>query len=222
MSSLNERFLEFLAEGKALPAPRPWRGVLALLIGALLFLAALFIATNHRRLFAAPLFPMSLWFFSRGVLALFRMALTQSLAQRTRRVAENGQRLSAYLVRSHDALYRPGSEVRPCQVLISFQPEVGGDQEYMRHLARRWAGTIRSSERYKRSRRVRLPHKLTDGSVVYCCDLFVHPGLIATNYLTGQILPVLAEDGERGGIELVPYWLLFPYIELNIGDRQSV
>lgn len=211
MTSLNERFLAFLEEGTAPPPSRSWRGPLAVVAGALLLGTAFVVASNVRRLYAAPLFSLGAWMLLRGLYSMVRTVLQKRLAERVRQTVARGQRVNAFIVRAPDGLYRPGSIVRPCQVLISFQPEVSGDRKYMEYLCRRWAGQIRDREGYRRNRRARLPRRLTDGSTVYCCDLYIHPALLASGYLTSSVLPCIAEEGAQGGIELVPYWLLFPY-----------
>jgi hypothetical protein len=222
MTSLNERFLAFLDDEKPVADLRPRRGALGILGGLLLIVAGVAVAQLWRRMFAAPLFPLGVWLLSWGISQLIQTRRERKQAARVRQIVTHGERATGFLVRASDALYRPGSKVQSCQVLISFQPEVAGDREYMLHLAKRWAEQTSSRERQSRGRRRKLPLSLTDGSTVYCCDLFIHPGLLASSYLTGSVLPCVAEPGDEGGIELVPYWLLFPYVESPLGQRQRV
>ncbi|MBB6052516.1 hypothetical protein [Armatimonas rosea] len=222
MNNLNDRFLTFLDDEKHVPDRRPVWGMLAIVGGLLTLLLGVATALLWRRLFAAPLFPLGIWLGCWGCWQLLTRQRDRWLARRVREIAETGQRVNGYLVRASDSLYRPGSQAQPCQVLISFQNEVASDAEYMQYLAQRWAEKTPSRERRRRYRRVKLPHSLTDGSTVYCCDLFVHPGLLASGYLTSSVLPCLAEPGDQGGLELVPYWLLFPYVEVPQGQRQRL
>ena len=222
MTNLNERFVTFLANEKAVLDPRPRKGVLGISVGILLLAMCVLLCTFWRRLFGAPLLPIGLWLIGWGALQLRLHQRDRHLGQRVHAIASQGHRVNAYLVHAPDALYRPGSRVQSCRVLISFQPEVAGDREYMQHLAIRWSEATKERERRVRYRRRQLPLELTDGSLVYCCDLFVHPGLLAAGYLTSSLLPCLAMEGERGGIELIPYWLLFPYITTAQGEGQRV
>jgi hypothetical protein len=222
MHSLNDHFLEFLDEEKSVPDYRPLRGTLALVSGVLLLALGVAVALLWRRLIAAPLFPLGFWLLLWGSWQFLTRNRDRWLARRVREIAESGERVNGYLVRAPDSLYRPGSRPQPCQVLMSFQNEVAGDREYMQHLAQRWAEATHGRERKTRYRRTKLPLALTDGSTVYCCDLFVHPGLLTAGYLTGSVLPCIAEFGDEGGIELIPYWLLFPYLESPLGQRQRV
>lgn len=222
MTSLNERFLMFLDGEKPVQDRRPLWGLAGIIVGFLTLALGGGVVLFGSKVYAAPLFPMGLWLICWGIRLLYQARCDGKHSKRVREIIVQGQRVNGYLVRASDALYRPGSTVQPCQVLISFQPEVAGDREYMQHLAQRWAEQTSSRERRLRSRRRKLPLSLTDGSPVYCCDLFVHPSLLASGYLTSSILPCLAEFGDEGGIELVPYWLLFPYVESSLGQRQRV
>ena len=222
MTSLNERFLTFLDDEKPVPDRRPVQGTLAIVGGILTLALCVGIALLWSKLYASPLFPLGLWLIGWGAAQLFQTQRERGLSVRVREIAAQGQRVNGYLIRASDALYRPGSKKHHCQVLISFQPEVSGDREYMQYLSQRWAEQTMRREHPIRYRRQKLPLALTDGSPVYCCDLFVHPGLLSSGYLTSAILPCVAEFGDRGGIELVPYWLLFPYVESPLGQRQQV
>ena len=222
MTSLNERFVAYLDDAKPLVDNRPQRGMASIVAGILTLGIAVALALLWRKLAAAPFFPLGLWLITWGTWQFYAVRRDQALAQRVREIAERGQRVNGYLVRASDALYRHGSRVQPCQVLISFQPEVSGDKDYMLHLAQRWAEQTRDRDRKARYRRRKLPLNLTDGSEVYCCDLFLHPGMLSSGYLTSMVLPCIAEFGDQGGIELIPYWLLFPYVESPLSQGQHV
>ena len=222
MTSLNERFVTFLSNEKAVLDPRPRKGALGICFGVFVLCLSVLLYCFWRRLFGAPLFPVGLWLVGWGATQLWLRRRDRQLAVRVHEIASHGHRVNAYLVHAPDALYKPGSRIQACKVLISFQPEVGGDREYMQYLANQWASSTKEHERGKRDRRRQLPLVLTDGSTVYCCDLYVHPGLLAAGYLTSSILPCLAEEGDSGGIELIPYWLLFPYVATAQGEGQRV
>ena len=221
MTSLNQRYLEFLDQGKTPHDPRPRRGrIMAVASSTLLVFASLLCAYGPF-LLGIALIPMALWGIGWGVAQYIQAAQSRQRALRVRALAEQGHRVTGFVVRAHEGLYRPGSKGLPCQVLVRFQPEVSGDRDYMHHLAQRWAERSSPRERFLPYRRQRLPLSLTDGSTVYCCDLFVPPALLASGYLTTTTLPCLAEEGERGGIELIPYWLLFPYAQASVGHRAT-
>ncbi|WP_395141240.1 hypothetical protein [Armatimonas sp.] len=222
MISLNERFLMFLDDEKPVLDRRPLQGALAIAGGILTLALCVSIALLWSKLYASPLFPLGLWLMGWGVAQFFQIQRERRLSVRVREIAAQGQRVNGYLIRASDALYRPSSKKHHCQVLISFQPEVSGDREYMQYLAQRWAEQTTRREHPVRYRRQKLPLALTDGSPVYCCDLSVHPGFLSSGYLTSTILPCVAEFGDKGGIELVPYWLLFPYVESPLSQRQRV
>lgn len=211
MTSLNQRYLTFLDTGKISVDPRPTRGRVALVLGALVLSIASFLCAEGPLLVGVALLPLALWGMGWGIGQFVQVAQARRLAEQVRWIGEAGERVTGYIVRAHEGLYRPGSRVLSCQVLLSFQPEVARDRDYMHHLAQRWAEQTSDRERPVRYRRRRLPLSITDGSTIYCCDLFISPALLTSGYLTGSMLPCLAEPGESGGIELVPYWLLFPY-----------
>lgn len=159
----------------------------------------------------------------RSVRVMRRMQRTERYYERVRDVARDGTLVSAYVVQAAEDLYRPGTETLPCRALFSFEPEVGGDADYMRYLARRivrlkdtvpsdpegrYLARLAVDEEAVPYRRRPLPVSFTDGSTVYCADLFVKRAYLDTPYLTTDVLPCLAEPGDSGGIEMVPTWLL--------------
>ncbi len=222
MTSLNERFVAFLDDTKPAVDKRGLWGTLGIVVGVLILGLALGFALLWHKLLAAPFLPLGLWLVGWGTWQFIDIRRDRAYARRLREIAQQGQRINGYLVRASDSLYHTGSRVQPCQVLISFQPEVSGDKDYMLHLAQRWAEQTRDRDRKVRYRRRKLPLSLTDGSDVYCCDLFIHPGMLSSGYLTGMVLPCIAEFGDQGGIELIPYWLLFPYVESSLSQSQHV
>lgn len=140
-----------------------------------------------------------------------------------REVVQGGVPVNAFLVQANSALFKPQNAPLPCLVLLCFQPEVSSDIAYMRHLARRvyalkntrqpdldgrFVAGVTTNERAVPNRRRSLPLSFTDGSIVYCADLWVRPSYLKGACLQGDILPCIAEPGASGGIEIVPWWLL--------------
>jgi hypothetical protein len=211
MSPLSQRFLHYLDRRRdATEAPRRRRARLVLAAGALLIVAALLLGADGHWLFAAPLLPTGIVVAARALVRLTLLAQESRRIAHTRGVIARGVPVMAYVVDAHDDLSRPQKAVRPALALICFEPEVAGDDGYMRYLARRHAERIDELEGPVTDRRQRLPDTETDGYPVYCVDLLVEPGYLSAGRLTPDPLPCLAEPGEAGGIELIPFWLLLP------------
>ncbi len=172
---------------------------------------------------AALLLPLIALLVARAGITLQRLRKTRRYYNRLRGVVEGGTPVNAYVVQANEALFRPGETSLPCLVLFSFQPEVSRDAAYMRSLARRvfslkntQAQTddaravthLTTDERAVPYRRRALPFSFTDGSTIYCADLWVKPSYLPQPFLTGSLLPCLAEPGAEGGLELIPAWLL--------------
>lgn len=143
--------------------------------------------------------------------------------RRLRNVAQGGIPVNAFLIQASSSLFAPQTDTLPCLVLVSFQPEVASDLEYMRSLARRvfsmknthqpdpdgrYIASLPTDERAVPYRRRLLPYSFTDGSTIYCADLWLRPSFLKGGCLQDNILPCLAEPGPSGGIELIPWWLL--------------
>lgn len=227
---LRARFLAYLEQ--TFPSRDYRRGVW--LAASLMGLGAGYIAGTGVTIALAPdhaskaalLLPLVALLVARAGVALQRLRKTRRYYNRLRRVADTGTRVNAYVVQANEALFQPGDTSLPCLVLFSFQPEVGGDTAYMRSLARRVfrlkntqgqtddaraVARLVTDERAVPYRRRALPFSFTDGSTIYCADLWVKPSYLPQPYLTGAVLPCLAEPGLEGGLELIPSWLLaFP------------
>lgn len=157
---------------------------------------------------------------ARGVRGLFRW---RQQTQQRRGVIQTGIPVNAFLVQANGALLGAQKQTLPCLVLISFQSEVSGEIDYMQSLARRiyalkntkpmdtdgqFAASLTTDERAVPGRRRQLPLSFTDGSTIYCTDLFIKPDYLQGSHIQSDILPCIAEPGLGGGIELVPWWLL--------------
>lgn len=155
-----------------------------------------------------------------GVQGLFRW---RQQAQQMRGVIQTGTPVNAFLVQANSALLQAQKQTLPCLVLISFQTEVSGEIDYMQSLARRiyamknamptdtdgqFIASLTTDERAFSGRRRQIPLSFTDGSIIYCADLFIRPDYLQGSHIQSDILPCIAEPGLGGGIELVPWWLL--------------
>lgn len=224
--SLNARFVDYL-DAVFPPSEQRRRqavSTLSLALAVVVFVASL--VSGFFVTMAWALTPLSLLVGIRSVQALRRIRKTQRYFARLRGVARSGELVTAYIVQASDALYQTGSDTLPCLALFTFQAEIGGDAAYMRYLARRIAHLkdtmppdadgryVARLARHEQApvpyRRRLLPLSFTDGSTIYCADLWVKRAYLDTPYLTTDILPCLAEPGETGGIEMIPTWLLSP------------
>ncbi len=137
-----------------------------------------------------------------------------------------GVRLRAAVVQANDGLFRPGDRTLPAALLFTFERGVPNLAQYLEGLARQayriktgakpshpdrrpvydrlWAGE--RGECYYHER-MRLPRGFTGGPAVYLASIwmpatFLRGGMIQK----GDPLHVLAEPGDEGGAELLPYW----------------
>lgn len=214
---INERFLAYL---KQLYAPRTRRHGVAvggLAVGIACVVLGVLVAVLRREPVALAAIIIGAVQIVRAGMTLRRQDAQKKQFTRVCGVVKDGLFVNAYLVRAHEALLRPGTQTLPCTVLFSFQPEVDGDAPYMRHLAAR----VRRSEDDPEPggerlyddvpvlyRRRKLPLNLTDGSSIYCADLWVKRAYLKGGILKRNSLLCLAEPGDTGGIELIPAWLL--------------
>lgn len=134
-------------------------------------------------------------------------------------LASTGEPVWAALVQANSMLFQPGNIDLPCLVLFSFEP-AGGHLDYMQRLAAgvfdlketrqndpdlRYVANLVTNERAYKYRRRILPISFTGGPIVYCADLIVVRSCLPTGYLTARILPCIAQPGEKGAIELLPW-----------------
>ncbi|MCI0460220.1 MAG: hypothetical protein L0Z62_24985 [Gemmataceae bacterium] len=144
--------------------------------------------------------------------------------QFVRCLLSRGVRLNATLVQANADLYSPGREDLPCLVLITFERDLPDEQGLLRRLADRVYDlkqdrpanedegkvsdiVLDSEELAVEYRRRQLPRGFTGGPVVYAADLWIHrPFLPGGHLVSKSILPVVAEPGPQGAIELLPPW----------------
>ncbi|MDX1934266.1 MAG: hypothetical protein SFU56_16820 [Capsulimonadales bacterium] len=232
-TSVNERFIAFLDREYAPRDPRRWYLMAALTLGSALLTGLVIFFLVQGVTAVWPLIPFGLALVVRGIIGLRRVQRTQVRFHHLRRVVQNGVPVTGYVVQAHAALLQPGDQTLPCMVLFSFQPEVDSDREYMRYLADRiysmkgkftddtdrgFLAGLTSEDVAVPYRRRRLPNSFTDGSTIYCADLWVKQSYLNDNCLRTNSLPCLAEMGEYGGIELVPGWLISPAEKLRQAD----
>jgi hypothetical protein len=233
---LNERYAAYLDQLYAPRGHRRWYVFAGLTLGALILIGVLVLALLFEMHAAWPFLPLGLVLVGRGIIALQGIRQARQQFQHLRNVVKNGVPVTAYVVQAHEGLLKPGGGPLPCLVLFSFQQEVESDSEYMRYLAERlfsYKGTAPddAASRHLASlvtdeqpipyRRRRLPHAFTDGSTIYCADLWVKRTYLKGGYIRGTTLPCLAEPGEVGGLELIPAWLLTASEEMEIAERRG-
>lgn len=211
MTPLSDRYLDFLESRPPETASPARHATFALLVAALLLFAAVGFALSGDLLLCAPFVGSGLLLGGLGVRKAAVVLRARRAWNRARRIAVGGSPVTCCVVRAHEDLYRSGTQPLPCQVLFAFDPDVNADPEYLRHLARRWSARLTRRERFQSGRREMLPLELTDGYTVYCADLLVLPAYLVRGHLSTGLLTCVAEPGESGGVELVPYWLLFPF-----------
>ncbi len=221
--SINERFVAYL---DAMYAPRDVRRrflLVGTIVGALLIAAVLTLALIQESHASWLLLPLGVVLLGRGVIALQGIRKAREQFKHLRNVIQHGVPVTAYIVQAHEALYRPGRDTLPCLILFTFSPEVEQDAGYMHYLAERLFAlkkknpddpdlrtltNLTSDEGIVPYRRRRLPLSFTDGSTIYCADLWIKRAYLKDGYLKTNALYCLAEPGDVGGIELIPAWLL--------------
>lgn len=220
-NAINQRYLEYLNRRAASPFARlPEACVLAL--GAVAF--RILVEAVTARLWGQ--IALSFLLFGAAILAysvaLSARALHTQQEKTVRRVLSSGVPVMTVLVQANGLLYRRGPFALPCLVLFTFDPDYGQDADYMENLARRvyhlkdthqvvpdlqYVVALVTDEEAERYRRRPLPVSFTGGPLVYAADLWVKRKYLRGGYLSGPWLPCIAEPGQEGGLELVPWWL---------------
>jgi hypothetical protein len=143
----------------------------------------------------------------------------QKTAKGRSNLAQTGVPVWSVLVQANDLLFQPGGYPLPCQVIFSFE-SVGSHLEYMQRLAGdvfdlkgtqqtdpnlRLVAKLVTDERSVKYRRSKLPVSFTGGPTVYCADLVVVRKCLLNGFLTERELFCIAEPGENGALELLPW-----------------
>jgi len=206
--NLAESFLDYLDSRPPAVAPLVREAAIALcgFEGALL--ASSRMLAQREWVYGAAFLPAAVVTGGLVARALVRAYRLRRDWERTRRIVASGQTVTAFVVRAHPDLYRQTDRTSVCEVVFSFDPDVAADPDYLRHIAQRLAARLPEGRGRGRER---LPDELTDGSAVYRSELLIAPEYLLHSHLATGLLTCMAEAGPRGGIELVPYWLLFPF-----------
>jgi hypothetical protein len=130
-----------------------------------------------------------------------------------------GQRLTAVVFKANAMLYSPGNSDAFCFVLITFDPHWNSRPQRLAQLAGALAdlctkppdSQLRDLVRMLRAdparkhRRRRLPAiNLIGDAVIYYADLWVYRRFLPERKLVVRQLPVIAEPGDAGRMELLP------------------
>lgn len=159
-----------------------------------------------------------------GGYRLYRMLRPQRMFRRMREVAQRGVPVTAYVVQANSVLHVPGNMTAFALVAFSFDPR-GHDAQFMvpivQRLQRLKGGASDEPEAAALARRItsekaefyhreRIPRSLTGEADVDVSigDILIQPSRLRERYLDRAALLCLAEPGDRGGIELIPDWLL--------------
>jgi hypothetical protein len=139
--------------------------------------------------------------------------------QRIDRVRKRGGvPVRAALIQANIELFAPGQEDQPCLVLFSFDERIG--EEELLELANRvfalknttpkqhdlaFVASLTTDERSVYYGRDPLPRSFAGRREYYVSHLNIHRPFLPNGYLVERILDCIAEPGERGMIELLPW-----------------
>jgi hypothetical protein len=71
----------------------------------------------------------------------------------------------------------------------------------------RFVAKLTTDERAVHWRRRRVPISMTGGPTVYAADLVLQRSFLRSGYITEDVFPCIAEPGEIGMLELIPWWV---------------
>jgi hypothetical protein len=126
-------------------------------------------------------------------------------------------------VQANHTLYGQGTRSAPAMVAFSFDPGVSPlklqEVAQMIHelkssdtqnpvLLAAAAGPRASDEFWFYHRRFRIPPELAEGRVIYAGDIWIHRPYLPDGFFsdrTPRLIPVLAQPGETGGVELIAH-----------------
>ena len=136
-------------------------------------------------------------------------------------VAREGKYLLTAVVQANLHLFEPGDEDYPAQVLLSFDQHLQDNPRLLLELAERmfmlkgtpqedpdleYVAALVSDEEAHEYERHLLPLSFTDGREVYAATLWVYRTFLHHGQLEERLLPCMAEPGDEGRLELVPFW----------------
>lgn len=140
--------------------------------------------------------------------------------------AERSVPVMAYPIMANRALMGRKGKVAPALVIATFEPDVKMDE--MAALARRMMMVAHQDvsretmatviemvedERYTPGRRRVVPEDLSGGRRVYAFDLMLIGDYLPTETLEVPLVPCLAEPGEAGTIQMIPWWIVARALE---------
>lgn len=152
-----------------------------------------------------------------------RRSAVRFLQQRLDALRSTGVTRNVVLIQANHELFQPGDGDRMSLVLLTFDQEWNSDPERMQQLARQlfalkgrpmssdpiMAAAVNavSNDFAIEDRRQAIPTELTGGVKLYAADLHIYRDFLPEGRLTEQtrVLPVLAEPGDQGRIEMLPW-----------------
>jgi hypothetical protein len=176
-----------------------------------------------------------LWSFFHGMKVFKGFRMFGRERDRWRTFLRNAVPVMAYPLMVNLMLRRPGIEPSAGLVLITFDPSVTTNQAIDvvgRIDAACSSGStglpdvifcrkLMNHEDFILARRRKIPMSLTDGREFYACDLWIPPKLLHRQCISDDLpfIPCMAEPGESGRINVMPWWIGIdvpePAIELD-------
>ena len=130
---------------------------------------------------------------------------------------DRAEPVMAYPLMINSILRRPGMKPSAGLVMVSFETNwpaemanVGlrvGNADAASEADRNWLRELLADEEYQVHRRRKLPESVSGGRVIYACDLWIPPALLKHQSLNIPMLPCMAERGDRGRINVLPWWI---------------
>jgi len=140
--------------------------------------------------------------------------------------AERSVPVMAYPIMVNQMLLTRKGAVAPALTIASFEPDVKNDEMAeivgkLRMIAfaeasyesKRAVLKMLKDEEYTPGRRRAIPDDLTGGRRVYAFDLMMFGDYLPTDTLKVPLVPCLAEPGESGTIQMVPWWIVARALE---------
>ncbi len=152
-----------------------------------------------------------------------RRSATRFLQQQLETLRSTGLVRNAVLIQANYALFQPGDRDHKSLVLLTFDDAWNANVEKMHQLASqlfalkqrplstdpvmRAAANAVSNDFGIDDRRQPIPTELTGGAKLYAADLNIYRDFLPNGSLTPEtrVLPVLAEPGDEGRIEMLPW-----------------
>lgn len=152
-----------------------------------------------------------------------RREAVRLLEQSLNDVRRTGVRRNAVLIQANNTLFQPGENDNMSLVLLTFDDAWNADVERLQAFARqlfalkerplsddpvmRAAANAISNDYALVHRRQPLPTELTAGALIFAADLKIYRDFLPEGRLTQatRVLPVLAEPGDSGRIEMQPW-----------------